>query len=230
MGEEFFGALGELAADFAALAFDPGDRHVVVAGSLVAHPCDGGGFGALLDRDTFGARHGATANGRGVSGDPIGHRGRGELVARMKREVGENSGAKVGGIRHFRFGASLAAGIEFRVIARISTLQSEVSAESVDALCRSPNPAREAFVALLFDHDPGGSIGLDPATQGGVSGREEFPIVRHGEYPTTGVEDMTRFSERADFQGLGRGGVVRGRTAHLGERFGNELVSEERNL
>lgn len=63
--EELHGALGEEAADFAAAAFFAGDHHRVVAGGLVTEPGDGGGFGALLERDAFGARDGAAADGRG---------------------------------------------------------------------------------------------------------------------------------------------------------------------
>ncbi len=139
--EEFLGALGELAADFSALAFDPGNAHVVIAGGLVTHPGDGGGFSALLDGDALGAGYRAAADGGGVGGDAISHGGGGELVAGVKREVAEDRRAEVSGVSHFRFGPALAAGIEFLLVTGISAFEGELGAESVDAEGGSPDAA-----------------------------------------------------------------------------------------
>jgi hypothetical protein len=113
--EQFFRALGQHAADFAAFAFLAWDLHGVVGGRLVAHPGDDGGFGALLDGDPLRSRDGAAADGGGVGGD----RG-GELLG--ERRVGriEPEEADDGGVEVFDVGGldSLAAlgvgGLSFR--------------------------------------------------------------------------------------------------------------------
>ena len=63
--------VGEEASDFAATALDEGDAHLIVAGSLMTEPRDGGGFGALFDGNALGAGDRAAAYGRGVRGDKI---------------------------------------------------------------------------------------------------------------------------------------------------------------
>ena len=198
--EEFLGALGELAADFPALAFDPGNGHVVIAGGLVSHPGDGGGFSALLDGDALGAGDRAAADRRGVGGDAIRHGGGGELVTGMEREVAQDRRAEVSGVSDFCFGPALAAGIEFLLVSGIGAFEGELSAEGVHAVGGSPDAAGEAFVAFLFNDGPVGAVGLDPATQGRVARRKELPVDGHGADLAGGVEDMARSSEGADFE------------------------------
>lgn len=207
--------MGELAADGAAFAFNAGDLHGIVAGGLVTHPGDRGGFGALLDGNAFGARDGAAADGRGVRGDLIGHGSGGELVARMEGEEGQNRGPEIGDVNGFGDGAALAAGIEFLLIAGVGAFKGEGGAEGGDAVGGSPDTAGEAFVALLLDHGPRGTVGFDPAAEGGVTRRQEVPIGGHRENSAGGVEDVTRFGEGTNFFGVG-GGQGRGELAETG--------------
>jgi hypothetical protein len=61
----------------------------------MAQPGDDGGFGALLDRDAFGAGHRAAANRRGMSGDGTGQ-AVGEIsVISMKRQERHNSAVEI---------------------------------------------------------------------------------------------------------------------------------------
>ena len=71
--EQLLGVSGELAADFAALTFAPGNVHRIVGGGLVAHPGNRGGFSALFDRDALGAGNGTTADGDRERDNAPGH-------------------------------------------------------------------------------------------------------------------------------------------------------------
>ena len=64
--------LGEEMSDFAATALDEGNAHLIVTGSLMTEPRDGGGFGALLNGNALGAGDRTAPYGSGVSGDKIG--------------------------------------------------------------------------------------------------------------------------------------------------------------
>jgi hypothetical protein len=64
--KQLLGPPGQYSPDLSALALHPWDRHAVVAGRLVAHPGDDGGFGPPPDRDALRPGHGAAADRRGV--------------------------------------------------------------------------------------------------------------------------------------------------------------------
>ncbi len=67
--QQFFGSRREHSADFAPLAFNPGNDDAVVAGRLMPHPGDDGGFGPLLNRDAFRSGDRAATDRRGVVRD-----------------------------------------------------------------------------------------------------------------------------------------------------------------
>ena len=67
--QQLVGAPGQHSSDFSALASDPWNHHTIVAGCLVAHPGDHGGFGSLFDRDALGPSYGAAPDRRGMIGD-----------------------------------------------------------------------------------------------------------------------------------------------------------------
>src|SRR5207248_2107946 len=65
-GQQLLRPPGQHAPDLSALPPDPGDHRAVVAGGLVAHPGDDGGFGPLLDGDALRPGHGPAPYRRGV--------------------------------------------------------------------------------------------------------------------------------------------------------------------
>ena len=66
------GDVGQFAPNFAAHAFDSGNRHLVVGGGPVPHPGDDGSLGSFFDRNAFCARHSPASDWGRVSGDLIG--------------------------------------------------------------------------------------------------------------------------------------------------------------
>lgn len=210
-GEQLRRASGELAADFAAAAFFAGNNHVIVAGGLMAHPSDGRGFGALLDRDASGAGDGAAADGCGVGGDACGHGGGVVAVVSVKRQEGEHGAAEIFGVSFLVGGAASAGGVEFPLIGGVLAFECEFRPERGDTAGGCPYAMGEAFAAFGFDHGPRGAVGLDATTECGVAGRKKIPAVGHDEDFTVETQDLTRQAEGADFErrrrhaGEGRG-------------------------
>ena len=71
-GQQFLRPPGQRAPDLPPFSLDPGNRHAVVAGGLVAQPGDHGGFGTLLDGDAPRPGDGPAADRRGMIGDGTG--------------------------------------------------------------------------------------------------------------------------------------------------------------
>jgi hypothetical protein len=97
-GEQYAGSLGEHPADFPTPPLHAGDLHGVVAGRLVTHPRDHGGFGPAFDRDAFRPGHGAAADGGGVCGDGLGQCLRKFRMTLVKRQERQHGGLEVLGI------------------------------------------------------------------------------------------------------------------------------------
>src|SRR5206468_3105915 len=75
--QQFLGAPSEPPPDLPSLPLDPGDRHAIVAGGLMAHPGDHGGLGPLVHPSDRGVP------GRGKTGRGL-HAGR-----EQQRESGQ---------------------------------------------------------------------------------------------------------------------------------------------
>ncbi len=206
--KELHGALREQAANFATAAFLTGDDHHIVAGRLVTEPRDGGGLGALLEGDALGACYGAAADGRGVLGDEVGE-GRGlEAEGRMEVEEADDGVAEIHRVVLLVSGAALATGVKFSLIRGMSAFQHEGGAQDLDAGGGGPNAARETFAAFDFDDGEGGAVLFDAPAQGGVAGREEYPVRRHGFENAVRVEDVAGEGSGTDFAGEGEHRLV----------------------
>lgn len=201
--QELLRTLREHTADFATATFDERDAHGVVASGLVAEPGDGGGLGAFLERDAFGAGDSAAADGRGVGGDQGSEEHGVGGVGGMKGEEGENGCAEVLDVVGLLDGAALAGGGEFAFVGGVGALGEELGAKGGDAVGGSPDAAGEAFVALLLRHRPRRAVGLDAAAESGVAGREQGPAGGHGLENGVLVEDVAGFLAGADFAGDG---------------------------
>ena len=228
--EELHGALGEQTADFAAAAFFAGNDHGVVARRLVAEPGDGGGLGALLDRNAFGAGDRAAADGRGVFGDQIGERVGFEAELRMEVEEADDRVAEIHGVVLLVGGAALATGVKLSLIRGVGALKNKRGAQGLDAGGRGPDAAGEAFAALEFDYGEGGAVLFDAAAERGVAGREERPVGRNGFEDAVLVEDVAGEGSGTDFAGerWHRAGKVGGgeSVAKDGQRRRNTFMGE----
>lgn len=201
-GEEVAGLVGELAADFAAFAFDAGDAHVVVAGGLVAHPGDGGGFGPLLDGNAFGAGDGAASDGSGVGGDAGGELVGQQTVAGVEGEELIDGAFEVFDVFDLFGGAAAASGFELALVGGVGSLEGKLVAVGGDALGGGVDAAGETFAALDLDDEPVGAVRLDAAREGCIAGREEGPAGRDTEDLASGGEDVAGLGVGADFEGV----------------------------
>lgn len=98
--------MGEHASDFATLATNSGNFHIVVSSRLVAHPSDYGCFGSFFDGDPFGSCDGAASDWGRMVGD-----GFGQILSRIKVTGMEIEKAKNSGFKafHVRFLLAFAA-------------------------------------------------------------------------------------------------------------------------
>ena len=137
--QQLLGSLGEHSANLPPFAFDPGDRHRLVGGGLVPHPCNDGGFGTLFDGDSLCPGDGAAADRRGVighrTGKPVGEvsvcRMEGQELQHRSVEVLDVFGLSLvpaSGIGLFAFGVPLGGSLGF-----------EFGTNLVDGRCRCPN-------------------------------------------------------------------------------------------
>lgn len=193
--------LSQQSTYFTPPALNQGDAHLIVAGSVMSKPRDGGRCSALLNRDALGAGDRAAAYGSGVRHNQRGETFRIGRMRGMKGEKREHGRAEVCDVIGLGDGAPGAGRVEFAVMSRIGALDQKFSAYCGDAMSGSPDAKGESLAAFHFGHGPRRPIGFDAPTQRAIAGWQELPAGRDGFKLSACVDHVAGFLAGTDFTG-----------------------------
>ena len=166
-------------ADFAPLPLHARDRQVLICGRPMSHPGDHRCLGALLNRDSLGARHRSAADRRGVLGHRAGE-GPGKLrITGVKRQIVEHRLIKhlhVIGLLPF---PPPGVGLALLGVLRRRALGGKILRDPFDRGAPRPQtPCGETSCGLCeFLDCPRRPRRLDPARQPRIARRKQYPIM-----------------------------------------------------
>lgn len=187
--QQSLGTPGQHPPHFPTPALGSGDFHIVIAGGLVSHPGDHGGFGAISDRNPAGTGNGAAADRRGVSGDGVGQPPGEFRVFGVKVEELQYGGLKILDVFGLCLVSPFGVGGPASGVAFGGAFGQQLGPDPLDRFGRGPDAARKQATAPLFPDDPVIAGRFHASCQAGVARRQQFPACGHGHDAAIGVTD-----------------------------------------